>query len=131
MKYMKYFLNFLNFLNFCFLYVSLQLSIILVISLQTSTKHRQLYYYIGGSRGRARRTPPPYGTQFFRFCIHFHQKVPMSEVHAPPNGCTPPLREILDPPLFVQSIQCAQNKIDVLYFHHMLIKRIKFQGFLF
>ena len=47
---------------------------------------------IGGSRGRARRTPP-YGTQFFRFRIHFHRKVPMSVVHAPPNGCTPPYRK--------------------------------------
>ena len=34
--------------------------------------------------------PPPHGTQFFRFRIHFHRKRPMSEVHAPPNGCTPP-----------------------------------------
>ena len=35
----------------------------------------------------------PYGTQFFRFRIHFWRKVPASEVHAPP------LREILDLPL--------------------------------
>ena len=41
----------------------------------------------------------PYGTQFFCFRIHFHQKAPTSEVHAPPNGCTPPLWEILDLPL--------------------------------
>ena len=47
---------------------------------------------------------PPYGIQFFRFHIHFHQKVPTSEVHAPRNGCTPPLREILDPPLVAYSI---------------------------
>ena len=33
---------------------------------------------------------PPYGTQFFHFCIYFHQKVPTLEVHTPPNGCTPP-----------------------------------------
>ena len=39
--------------------------------------------------GRARRTPP-HRTQFFHFRIHFHQKVPTSEVHAPPNACTPP-----------------------------------------
>ena len=39
--------------------------------------------------GRARHTPP-YGTQFFRFGIHFHRKVPTLEVHVPPNGCTPP-----------------------------------------
>ena len=42
-------------------------------------------YVIGGSRGRAGRTPP-YRTQFFRFHIHFCQKVPVSEVHAPPMG---------------------------------------------
>ena len=36
----------------------------------------------------------PYGTQFFRFHIHFHRKAPASEVHAPS-----PQREILDPPL--------------------------------
>ena len=39
--------------------------------------------------GRARRTPP-YGTQFFRFRIHFHRKVPTSEVHAPLMGARPP-----------------------------------------
>ena len=33
--------------------------------------------------GHARHTPPPHGTQFFHFHIHFHQKVPTSEVHAP------------------------------------------------
>ena len=40
---------------------------------------------------------PPYGTQFFCFRIHFHRKVPMLEVHAPP-----PPREILYPPLLTQ-----------------------------
>ena len=47
---------------------------------------------IGGSRGgRAGRMPPtPYGTQFFHFHRHFCQKVPTLEVHAPPNGSTPP-----------------------------------------
>ena len=45
----------------------------------------EIYYkrITGGSRGRARRTPP-YGTKFFRFHIHFCRKAPMSEVHAPP-----------------------------------------------
>ena len=28
-------------------------------------------------------TCPSYRTQFFWFCIHFHQKVPMSKVHVP------------------------------------------------
>ena len=32
----------------------------------------------------------PYGTLFFCFHIHFHQKAPASGVHAPPNGSTPP-----------------------------------------
>ena len=34
----------------------------------------------GGGMPGAR---PPYGTQFFRFGIHFHQNAPVSEVHAP------------------------------------------------
>ena len=45
---------------------------------------------IGGSRGGMLGTRPLYGTQFFYFRMHFHQKVPALEVHAPPNGCTPP-----------------------------------------
>ena len=53
--------------------------------------------HIGRSRGHARRTPP-YGTQFFCFRIHFHQKVVMSDIDAPITGRRP-LREILDPPL--------------------------------
>ena len=32
----------------------------------------------------------PYGTQFFRFRILFHQKASASEVHAPQNGSKPP-----------------------------------------
>ena len=43
---------------------------------------------LGGGACRAHASP--YGTQFFHFHIHFHQKVPVSEVHAPPNGCMPP-----------------------------------------
>ena len=50
---------------------------------------------IGGSRGCAGHTSP-YRTQFFRFHIHFCQRVPASGVHAPH-----PLREILNPPLLV------------------------------
>ena len=37
---------------------------------------------VGGCAGHT----PPYGTKFFHFCIHFCQKAPMSEVHAPPTG---------------------------------------------
>ena len=51
---------------------------------------RQFIISIGGSRGACRVHATPYGTQFFRFRIHFHRKVPASEVYAPPNGCTPP-----------------------------------------
>ena len=32
----------------------------------------------------------PYGTQFFCFRIHFHQKAPASEVHTPLTGARPP-----------------------------------------
>ena len=53
---------------------------------------------IAGSRG-ACPAHAPYGSQFFHFRIHFHQKVPMSEVHVPPNGVHAPLWEILDLPL--------------------------------
>ena len=56
---------------------------------------------IGGSRGRARRAPPPpYGSRFFCFDMQNFRNVaasgstaPRTQVHAPP------LREILDPPL--------------------------------
>ena len=41
---------------------------------------------IGRSRGVCQVHATPYGTQFFRFRIHFHQKAPTSEVHAPPMG---------------------------------------------
>ena len=58
------------------------------------TSHWRICRGGGGMPG----TRPPYGTQFFRFCIHFHQKVPMSEVHSPLTGARPPW-EILDPPL--------------------------------
>ena len=64
---------------------------------------------IGRSRGGMPSTRPPYGTQFFHFCIHFHQKVPMSEVHAPPYRCTPPLWEILDLPLNGMAEHCVQT----------------------
>ena len=46
---------------------------------------------IGGSRGLRRRTPPN-RVQFFRFCICFHQKVPMSEFGAPQRLGAPPTR---------------------------------------
>ena len=36
---------------------------------------------LGGVPGEC---PPPYGTKFFHFCIHFCRKVPASGVHALP-----------------------------------------------
>ena len=65
---------------------------------------------IGGSRGACWVHATPYGTQFFHFCIHFHQKVPMSKSTSPPNGCTPPLREILDPPLITNSYHISSEE---------------------
>ena len=49
-----------------------------------------LYYPLADLGGCVPGARPPHGTQFFLFHIHFHQKVPTSEVHAPLNGCTPP-----------------------------------------
>ena len=46
---------------------------------------------LGGGACRAHATP--YGTQFIHFHIHFHQKAPMSEVHAPLTGARPPYRK--------------------------------------
>ena len=43
---------------------------------------RYKHFALADLGGHARRTPP-YGTQFFHFRIHFRQKVPMLEVHAP------------------------------------------------
>ena len=57
--------------------------------------------FIGGSRVGRAGARRPYGTQFFHFRIHFHQKVPVSAVHAPPTGAHLPLREILDLPLLL------------------------------
>ena len=49
---------------------------------------KTLFVYIGGSKGAppACAPPPSNGTKFFRFHIHFHQKVPTSEVTPPPTG---------------------------------------------
>ena len=55
----------------------------------------------GGAAGA-----PPNRINFFRFRIHFCQKVYVSEVGAPPNGFAPPQREILDPPLQNDNSSC-------------------------
>ena len=41
-------------------------------------------------QGAAPARAPPNGIQFFRFHIHFHQKVPVLEVGAPPTARRPP-----------------------------------------
>ena len=47
--------------------------------------------FISGSTNKIfPHSPSPYGTQFFRFHIHFHRKEPTSEVHVPQNGSMPP-----------------------------------------
>ena len=52
----------------------------------------------------------PYGTQFFRFRIHFHQKVPTSEVHAPPlMGARPPYGKS-----WIRHCSCPHNS-DVIF----------------
>ena len=56
--------------------------------------------------GRAGHTPPPIGPNSC-FRMHFHRKVPTSEVHAP-------LREILDPPLYaIVDVEKCTNLIPV------------------
>ena len=52
-----------------------------------------LQWWIYIQKFPARAPPPPNRTKFFRFYICFQQKVPVSEVGAPPQ------RKILDPPL--------------------------------
>ena len=46
--------------------------------LKLSTIHWRIF------GGACRVHATPYGTQFFHFRIHFHRKVPASEVHTPP-----------------------------------------------
>ena len=55
-------------------------------------------------RGACRAHATPYGTQFFCFHIHFHQKVPALGVHAP-QRVHAPLREILDSPLSAHNVR--------------------------
>ena len=63
---------------------------------------------IGGSRGggRARRTPPPpppTGPNSFVFAYIFTEKCPR-------RRSTPPLREILDPPLIIMQSYLGQQE---------------------
>ena len=57
-------------------------------SIKHQSEHSIQSIYINRSRGGV--PGAPYGTQFFRFCIHFHRKVPTSAVHAPLTGARPP-----------------------------------------
>ena len=44
-----------------------------ILSEISGIKYEHTFIYnIGGSRGGVPGACPPYGTQFFRFCIHFH-----------------------------------------------------------
>ena len=70
-----------------------------VASYRNGTTHHTETLTLADLVGACRAHTTPYGTQFFRFHIHFHRKAPASGVHVPPNGSTPPLQEILDPPL--------------------------------
>ena len=49
-----------------------------------------MYSSLADPKGGAAGVCPPNGIQFFRLCIRFHQKPPMSEVGVPPNGSAPP-----------------------------------------
>ena len=58
---------------------------------------------------------PPKGSGFFRFYIQNFQNVTASGVQAPPPRArsTPPLREILDPPLQWMSFRNKTSKSTV------------------
>ena len=63
------------------------------------------FMFIGGSRGgRAGHTPPPTGPNSFIFTYIFTEKHLRQGIHTLPNGSTPPLLEILDPPLMLHTL---------------------------
>ena len=57
-------------------------------------------YCIGGSRGRCAGRTPPLWDPILSFSHTFLSKSAHVGGPHPPNGSTPPLREILDPPLY-------------------------------
>ena len=57
---------------------------------------------LGGVPGA--RPPPPMGPNSFIFAYIFTKKCPRRRFTRPPNGCTPPLWEILDPPLLLHDL---------------------------
>ena len=60
----------------------------------------EIIFCIGGFRGAVPGARLPYGSRFFHFDIQNFRNGAASGVHAPPTRSTPPLWEILDPPLF-------------------------------
>ena len=61
---------------------------------------------------------PPMGPNSFIFAYIFTKKCPHQRSMPPPNGCMPPLREILDPPLeYVTLLKYAKHlNIDLTTF---------------
>ena len=53
------------------------------------------------------RCTPPYRTQFFCFCIHFHWKAPTSEVHAPLTDVCPPTGNPGSATVILQPVSCV------------------------
>ena len=62
--------------------------------------------------GRPARAPPPYGSRFFRFDMQNFRNVAASGVHGPPYEVHAPLREILDPPLY---LICLSSLISPIF----------------
>ena len=84
---------------------------------------RPLPGIIGGSTLADGRRTPPQGSRFFRFDMQNFQNVTASGAHAPPTRSTPPLREILDPPLGMITIfELVIEDIDVQGFWHLKLQ---------
>ena len=89
-------------------------------SLPTEGNHWRIYI------GRCPVHAPSWGSRFFRFDIQNFQNVTASGVHTPPKRSTPPLWEILDPPLvtpifcyllgFCSGFGKRQDKVPFLHY---------------
>ena len=64
---------------------------IVTLSLENRTKVWSIQWRIYIQKFAA-HAPTPYGTRFFHFYIHFHQKAPVLEIHAPPPYRKPWIR---------------------------------------
>ena len=74
---------------------------------------------IGGSRGCAGHTPPPTEPNSFIFTHIFAKKCLRLRSVPPPNGSTPPLQEILDPPLLCK-INCqVTTYLSIVLINHL------------